>query len=84
MIRASPPIIPTMVNVTPTAALFAKKALPLEALDVGAATTVNVLPLRVTRIPLDVGEVEEKRVVDAPLVDLAGVVEVGGLWYRWL
>lgn len=40
MTAASPQMIPTMLNVAPTATLFAKK--PLEAAPVGEAKTVDV------------------------------------------
>lgn len=57
--------MPTMLKVTPTAALFAKK--PFEvAPAVELAEMVDVRPLGVKKVSVDRGVFEGKRVVDPP------------------
>jgi hypothetical protein len=55
IMTARPQTMPTILKVTPAAALFAKK--PLGAVsDDGVAMTVDVEPVEVKRKPLDVSE----------------------------
>jgi hypothetical protein len=51
MMAARPPIIPMMVKVTPTAALFFKKPPEETAPEVGSAEMVRVEPVELGREP---------------------------------